>query len=295
MMKQSGERNWEKMKRQFNSRTMSLNQIDGLKQKMEQAKFEKRRKNRRRQVRNWGAVAAAVVVFIALPNTSVGVAHAMSSIPVVGKLVDVVTFRNYQYEGDRNMANVQVPALTADDTFEKLTKTTEEINEEVAKISNQLIREFEENMKNQEGYQDVVVSSEVLNTTDRYFTLKLICYQGAGSGAEWDYFYTIDLETGERLALKDLFLDGVDYITPISEEIKRQMKEQMKQDENIKYWLDDEEVPEWNFQAITDETSFYINSDGNIVIAFDEGDVAPMYMGTVEFEIPKEVVASILR
>ena len=31
----------------------------------------------------------------------------------------------------------------------------------------------------------------------------------------------------------------------------------------------------------------------NVVIAFDEGEVAPMYMGAVEFEIPKEVVNDI--
>ena len=60
------------------------------------------------------------------------------------------------------------------------------------------------------------------------------------------------------------------------------------------YWLNDE-IEEWNFKAITDETSFYLNEKDNVVIGFNEGDVAPMYMGTVEFEIPAEVVADIRR
>ena len=44
---------------------------------------------------------------------------------------------------------------------------------------------------------------------------------------------------------------------------------------------------------ITDETSFYMNENGNIVIGFNEGEAAPMYMGAVEFEIPTEVLVDI--
>ncbi len=113
-----------------------------------------------------------------------------------------------------------------------------------------------------------------------------------GSGTQWDYYYTIDLKTGERLPLKALFKENADYITPISENIKQQMAAQMKADETVMYWLDDE-VEEWNFKQITDETGFYINEHGNIVISFNEGDVAPMYMGVVTFEIPGEVTSAI--
>ena len=66
----------------------------------------------------------------------------------------------------------------------------------------------------------------------------------------------------------------------------------MEKDDSLSYWLNDE-IEELNFKAITPKTSFYINEKGNVVIAFDEGEVAPMYMGAVEFEIPKEVVNGI--
>lgn len=105
-------------------------------------------------------------------------------------------------------------------------------------------------------------------------------------------YYTIDLNTGKRLQLKDVFAEGADYITPISEAIKEQMKAQMDADENVYYWLDDE-IEEWNFKSVTDETSFYINENGNVVMGFNEGDVAPMYMGAVEFEIPGDVLNDI--
>ena len=138
----------------------------------------------------------------------------------------------------------------------------------------------------------MVVNSEVLTATEDYFTLKLNCYQGAGSGYQFNYYYTIDLNTGKRLQLKDLFREDADYITAISKNIRKQMKKQMAEDENVIYWLDNE-IREWNFKNITDKTSFYLNREGNLVISFNEGDVAPMYMGIVEFEIPQQVLEGI--
>nr|WP_296473208.1 RsiV family protein [uncultured Acetatifactor sp.] len=250
------------------------------------------------------AAAATVGIFVTLPNLSYPIAHAMEQIPLIGPLASAVTFRNYAYESDRHMADISVPELHLpevsleipedSDVQENLARSTEEINAEIQEITDQLIAEFEANMQDQEGYQDVMVKSEILATQADYFTLKLICYQGAGSGYQWNYYYTIDLNTGERLQLKDLFQDGADYITPISESIKEQMQARMDADENVYYWLNDE-IEEWNFKAITDETSFYLNEKDNVVIGFNEGDVAPMYMGTVEFEIPAEVVADIRR
>ncbi len=297
------EKELQALRNEYRKQEMPKAQIELLCKKMKEAKkVEKREKNERRIIKTAAAAAVIAGIFVVLPNTSAAVAHAMEQIPVLGRLVEVVTFRNYEYETERNRADIEVPEIkpvetgesTADNNGvqEKLDRTTEEINAEIQKITDDLIREFETNLDEEMGHQDVIVKSEVLATTQDYFTLKLICYQGAGSGYQWNYFYTIDFNTGERLKLKDIFVEGADYITPISENIKEQMREQMAADENVYYWLDDE-IEEWNFKAITDETSFYLNEKGNVVIGFNEGDVAPMYMGTVEFEIPGEVLAGI--
>ncbi len=297
------EKELQALRNEYRKQEMPKAQIEQLCKKMKEAKnVEKREKNQRRIIKTAAAAAVIAGIFVVLPNTSAAVAHAMEQIPVLGRLVEVVTFRNYEYETERNRADIEVPEIkpvetgesTADNSGvqEKLDRTTEEINAEIQKITDELIREFETNLDEEMGHQDVIVKSEVLATTQDYFTLKLICYQGAGSGYQWNYFYTIDFNTGERLKLKDIFVEGADYITPISENIKEQMREQMAADENVYYWLDDE-IEEWNFKAITDETSFYLNEKGNVVIGFNEGDVAPMYMGTVEFEIPGEVLAGI--
>ncbi|MCI9143146.1 MAG: DUF3298 domain-containing protein [Lachnospiraceae bacterium] len=298
-MKELNERLEEELqerKKEYLKPQMSEAQLAALRKKMEEAKkMDKRNRNKKRMVRLATAAAALAGIFVILPNTSAGIAHAMEQIPVLGQLVEVVTFRDYNYETDRNIADIQVPEVkVADQTGdsqvqENLSRTAEEINAEIQEITDKLIEEFEANLDDEMGYQDILVKSEVLTTTEEYFTLKLICYQGAGSGYQWNVFYTIDLNTGERLALKDLFLEGADYITAISENIKEQMQARMDADENVYYWLNDE-IEEWNFKAITDETSFYLNEKGNVVIGFNEGDVAPMYMGTVEFEIPAEVL-----
>lgn len=294
------EKELQTLRKEYEKHQMTSEQVEQLHQKIREAEKMEQNKGNHASVARFAAAAAAVAaaVFIILPNTSGTIAHAMEQIPIIGQLVKVVTFRDYEYESDRNMADIEVPEIKPEGQLEdtalqeNLDRTTAEINAEIQKITDNLIAEFETNLKEDWGYQDVVVTSEVLATTPDYFTLKLICYQGAGSGYQWNYFYTIDLSTGERLQLKDIFQEGADYITPISEDIKRQMQERMDADENVYYWLNDE-IEEWNFKAITDETSFYLNEKGNVVIGFNEGDVAPMYMGTVEFEIPAEVLEGI--
>lgn len=285
----------EKKRQEYKELHMNAKQVEEMKERMHQAKTDRENAKRFRNKPVWVKVATSVAVaallLVVLPNTSPTISHAMEQIPGIGNVVKLVSRYHYGHDSERYSADVDVPELKSDN--ETLAKTTEEINEEINKITNDIIREFEAGLEDEEGYQDVIVKSELLATTEDYFTLKLICYQGAGSGAEWDYYYTIDLRTGERLQLKDLFKEGADYVTPISDSIKTQMRTRMKEDENVSYWIDEEEFPDMNFVAIKAEEDFYINDKGNLVICFDEGDVAPMYMGCVTFEIPKEVVKDI--
>lgn len=289
----------QSLQKEYLEPQMSEEQLNRLKTKMEVAKRENRKdRNRTRVTRLATTAAALVIAFIALPNMSPTIAYAMEKIPVIGQFVKVVTFRDYEYTSDRNIADIEVPEIKLEETLEdskaseKLKRTTDEINVEIQEITNELVEHFEKHLEDEQGYQEIIVKSNVLATTQDYFTLKLFCYQGAGSGYQWNYYFTIDLNTGERLQMQDVFKDGADYITPISENIKEQMQAQMAEDEMVCYWLD-QEIEECNFKTITDETAFYLNESGNVVICFNEGDVAPMYMGTVEFEIPAEVLEDI--
>lgn len=297
--KEQSEEVLQALQKEYMASQMSEEQVEKLRMRMEEAKRDNRRAlNRTRYMRVAATAAAMVISFVALPNASSTIAHAMEQIPILGKLVQVVTFCKYEYISDRNIADVEVPEIKLEEQIEKnevvkkLERTTDEINVEIQNIADELVKQFETDVEDEKGYQEIIVKSNVLATTQDYFTLKLFCYQGAGSGYQWNYYFTIDLNTGERLQMQDIFKNGADYITPISENIKEQMQAQMAEDEMVRYWLD-QEIEEWNFKTITDETAFYLNESGNVVICFNEGDVAPMYMGAVEFEIPAEVLSDI--
>lgn len=285
------------LRKEYLEPQMSEEQMNRLKMKMEDAKRENRRDRGKIRVKRAAATAAALVIaFVTLPNTSPTIAYAMEQLPIVGQLVKVVTFRDYEYEDEKYKADVEVSKLAVDSELEgsqaTLEKTADEINAEIQEITNELLDEFAKHMKEELGYKELIVKSEVLTTTEEYFTLKLSCYEAEASGYEWNYFYTIDLGSGERLQLKDIFIEGAEYIVPISENIKEQMRSQMAIDENVSYWLDDE-MEELNFKTISEDVSFYINEKDHLVISFNEGEVAPMYMGVVEFEIPEEVLRDI--
>ena len=298
-VKEPSEEGWKPLQKAYIEPRMSEEQLNRLKMKMEEAKRENRKDRNRTRVTRLAATAAALVIaFIALPNMSPTIAYAMEKIPVLGQFVKVVTFRDYEYEDGQHRADVEIPELVVEAESQEaqpeeiLENTTDEINGEIQKITNELLNEFANHMREELGYKELIVKSEVLVTTREYFTLKLSCYQGEASGYAWNYFYTIDFASGKRLQLKDIFVEDADYINPISESIKEQMRNRMEQDENVYYWLDDE-IDELNFKTISEETSFYINEKDNVVISFDEGEVAAMYMGVVEFEIPAEVLDDI--
>ena len=279
----------KEMKQKYEKITMREDAYKKMRLRMDQAKKENRMMKKKNVYKGFAAVAAAMAVVVALPNTSSTVANAMQSIPVFGEFVKVVTFRDYQYDSDKKTADVSVPEVVVDadantENAEQLKESSEQINAEIQKISDQWIKEFKKDLA-KDGYKDMQISSEVIKTTDDYFTLKLTCTQTEASGYEENHYFTLDRKTGKQLKLADLYSGEADYKKRISDNIKKQMREQMKADENVSYWLDDKDLPEMNFKEITEDTAFYINEDGKLVICFNEGDVAPMYMGAVEFVI----------
>ncbi len=283
-------------------------------------KDRKRNKKKTVRFRIAAVAAAAAAVLIILPNTGASVAHAMGSIPVVGKLFQAVTFRDYQYESDRFDANVEVPQIVVDDMAgegektpgqdqekdsaagqskgeisDELQGTLDQINFDIEAVTNQLIEEFQASADLGESYGSLEIHHETVTNNDRYFTLKLSMYQGAGSGFESYKFYTIDKRTGKQVQLGDLFQEGSDYNERLSENIKDQMRAEMAEDENKIYWVDYEDVPGWNFEKLKEDQNFYFDEAGNIEISFDEYEVAPGYMGALEFTVEREVFEDILK
>lgn len=275
---------------------------------IDRARMEKKRAEHARRRSAWTAVAAAAVVMIALPNTNMQIAHAMENIPLLGGFFRLVTVRQYNYSDENHDAEVELAQITyGEDAGEGASVgeaaaapkgtaagSVEAVNQNMEATVEELIRQFEDTLS-EEGYHGLHVSQEVVTDNDRYYTVKLSVLETEASGYEHNQFYTIDKQTGNVVTLEDLFAEGSDYISAISENIKTQMREQMAADEGVIYFLDGDDMPEFNFQGITEQTNFYFNEKDELVIAFDEYEVAPGSMGAPEFVIPQEVTAAILK
>lgn len=263
--------------------------IDSLKREgilPEQGKGKSRK--RMGKTIGWAAAAAAFMLVI-VPNTSAEAAYAMEQIPILGDVIRAVTIRNYQYEDDNFSADIEEVRLEN----VKMEGSIQTINESIEEMTDRLIARFEEQVKQGEGHSGIYAGHEVVTDTDTWFTLRINVTEIEASGFQYQYYYHIDKTTGEIASLKDLFKEGADYITPISENIKEQMREQMQADESKVYWVDSKEEMGHQFESVKADQNFYVNQDGQIVICFDEYEVAPGYMGLVEFTVDEEAVAAV--
>lgn len=245
-------------------------------------------------------LAAALAVLVALPNAVPAVAYAADGVPVLGTLIQTLTFRSYQLDEGTVTAQVREPKLVcssadAPEVGCAAEKSAMEINAEVERLTNEALAWVQELCTlNGVAYANLSVDYAVITNTDGWFTLRLSICRSAGTGTQQLVYYHIDKTTGERVELGDLFRPGSGYAAAIGEELRRQMREQMAADPGLCYWIDEEQAPaDWVFRQIRPDQNFYFAPDGTLRIVLDEYQAAPGYMGCPEFAIPEEIVASL--
>jgi len=317
---------FENMKTSYAKKTMPEDAVNKMKNHIAFAKVMNRRQRQKKMVKaGLGMVAGMAILLFALPNTSPRVANAMAQVPGLKGVVQVATACGQTgvkkepveeketevaeveaLKGSVSMAqdtpeappedeaaedNAAEAKMTAGEEQQKPSEEKKRLSDvEITKIADHILAEFKASIRDTEGYGDVMIRYDVMDTTDEYFTMKIDCYQSGASGVEWAYYRTVSMETGKIITLKQLFDPEKDYVKVISDNIKEQMRAQMEKDDSVSYWIDsEEEFADWDFESISENTEFYINKEGEIVICFDEGEVAPMCMGMVTFTIPKEI------
>ena len=239
------------------------------------------------------AAAAACFVFITLfvlPNVSVAYAQTLEQIPVIGDIVRVVTIRNYFYADDKHEMNIDVPQIEGEDS-----EAVDYINKDVSELTTALVNQFYKDLEitGNNGYGSIHVDYEATTNTDRWFTLKLSVSETSASSNTYFEFYHIDKKQGKIVELGDLF--NTDKFSDILvAEIKMQMQEQMANDENISYWINNSGIGE-EFATVSADHNFYWNENGDLVIIFDKYEVGPGSMGTSEFVIGRDVIKDILK
>ena len=246
-------------------------------------------KNKIKIYKNLSVAAASILIFVGVINFSTGFADALEKVPVIGTLVKVVRFSNYSFNENGFDVSLDVPKITGLNNKKLENKINYEIDKEAKKQYNLYLKEMEE-LKNidVEGHSLAESWYEVKTDNEDRLSLIVYYYQAQGSSNTTRKCYNIDKKNETALTLKNIFKDE-DYVNIISKNIKQQMKQQMKDDSNKVYWVDSE-IPDMDFKQIKEEQQFYINENDEIVICFDKYEVAPGYMGIVDFTIPKDVI-----
>ena len=169
------------------------------------------------------------------------------------------------------------------------------INDE---ITNSIMKFFNDSQKQAKEYNDALpevenkfvanVDFDVKKNSDNILSIliKYYKYAGGAHGYYENVAYNIDIRNGKFLTLDDLFKEDIDYKNVINEEIRIQIEELIKSDEQNK--------GVYEFKSIEDKQKFYIQDD-NLVVYFDLYDIAPYAAGIPEFMINVNKIDHILK
>jgi hypothetical protein len=261
---------------------------------IKQGRKNMKRKNNIKKIKIASAsVAASVVLLTAGVNTSPVLADTLSKVPVVGGIVQVLTFREYKVDENNYDANIKVPEIQGLENKELQNSLNEKYLNESKELYDQFMKDIKELEEAGGGHLGVDNGYIVKTDTDKILSIGRYVVNTVASSSTTFRYDTIDKEKQILITLPSLFKDDT-YVDIISHNIKSQMKEQMKSDEDKFYWVEEGEESIELFEKISNEQSFYINDKGKLVISFDKYEVAPGYMGTPEFVVPTEAISDIL-
>ena len=241
------------------------------------------------------SAAAVAAAFVLTVNCIPSLAFAASDVPILGDIVRVVTFGRFEVSEENYEAKITTPKIEG-----LLNKDLEnKLNKEFEEDANTLIAAFENDIKEMSDlYGDnnfhlsVTADYEVKTDNEDILAVNFYFTTIEASSVTANRFYNIDKKAGTLITLDSLFKKDVDYITPISNYILDEMKNENENNGGF-YFLDGED--DERFTKIREDQNFYINNDGNIVICFDEYEVAAGAQGCPEFVIPNDVVKDILK
>lgn len=235
------------------------------------------------------AAAACLVLFVTALNTIPAFASGVSEIPVLGRIAQVLTFAEYERQGENETLIVRQPKLSNTGN----TELEKRINLEIQRKIDALVKTFQEEAEQAKqlylengGDEDEYMIPEI-NIDYRLHcnngsvvSFVLIKSETQASYYEEQYYYNIDLETGKELTLRDLL--GPNYKEVVRQRVRQQIEERKEKDPDA-YFYSEEELA--SFGMTLDDPGFYLNEKGNVVVVYPKYEIAPGYMGIQEFEI----------
>lgn len=188
--------------------------------------------------------ACLVICFVAALNVSEPFAAAVAKVPVVGGIVQVVTWRSYVQEDEDKTIQMEVPQIEGEED----SGVVADVNAEIQKIvddykaqAEQQIAEYKEAFIATGGTEEefaqkdikVDVQYDVKYQSDTRLSLELTANENWCNAYNVQYFYNIDLKDDKALTLEDIL--GEDYVSIANASIREQMQQRMAEDENLVY------------------------------------------------------------
>lgn len=262
-----------------------------------QAQREKQRHRFRHTIKKTASIAAAAsILFTVALNSSPAFASSFSEIPLINRVVQVLTVKDYQFEQEGYTASVSTPAIDGLENKHLESLLNETYLKESKELYQGFLKEMEEMEDSGGGHLGLHSGYEVVTDNEQILSIRRYVVNTVGSSSTTYHYDTIDKENELFLTLPSLFKDDA-YIEVISQSIKEQMMDQHRQDPDQIYWLEgmveDPDLVDL-FHKIDPSQNFYISEDATLVISFDKYEVAPGYMGVAEFQIPTDILKPLL-
>ena len=123
-----------------------------------------------------------------------------------------------------------------------------------------------------------------------YYSIELHKYQYSGGAHGYNELSYINLnqETNQLILLKDLFKPNVNYIGISNELINQEIAQRRMSGE---FFYSGSE----GFQTIKEKQLFFINENGEIVIVFNEYEIAPYASGPIYIKLSKNKLQDYLK
>lgn len=241
------------------------------------------------------AMATTFALFIVLLNTNETFAKSMEEIPVINGLAKVFTVREYKEETNTELIEARVPAIQNTGNTELENRINNEISTKINNVldeAKQRAKEYQKAVIDTGGSLDdyrpmrIDINYEITYQDDNFISFIITKFESLASAYTEQYFYNINIQTGEELDLKDVL--GENYKEIVDKEVTKQIEERKKADENNIYF----EKNEGGFSGIENEyQDFYIDENKKVTVVFQKYEIAPGYMGIQNFEIPNDILA----
>ena len=180
------------------------------------------------------------------------------------------------YETEGTIVTVKIPHVVnvKDDKVKKV------INKLITQAIDDFTNEFKEFDKEPNTEHKLIADITFQNyySDDKIISFSINATQIIADSYLQKKFYTVDLKTGEVYNIEHFL--GSDYQNIVKKSVQQQIAENKEKYPNLMYF--DESV---NNLKITNEQPFYINKDNQVVVVFNQFEIAPGYMSLPEFII----------